>query len=76
MTESEVPRPGARVRAEVLQLLQAGLTDAVSRLGTSERTVGRRVRLLMDRAAAETRFQLGWRAAERGWLSEDAPGTA
>jgi hypothetical protein len=25
----------------------------------------------MDRASAETRFQLGWRAAERGWLDED-----
>lgn len=55
---------------EVLQLLQAGLTDAAiaRRLGTSERTIGRRVRRLMDGTGAETRFQLGWRAAERGWL--------
>lgn len=55
---------------EVLQLLQAGLTDAAiaRRLGTSERTIGRRVRRLMDDTGARTRFQLGWRAAERGWI--------
>lgn len=55
---------------EVLQLLQAGLTDqAIARqLGLSERTVSRRVRRLMDKAGAETRFQLGWRAGVAGWL--------
>jgi DNA-binding CsgD family transcriptional regulator len=56
---------------EILQLLQAGLTDfAISRrLDVSERTVGRRVSSLMRAAGAQTRFQLGWRAAERGWLA-------
>lgn len=56
---------------QILQLLQAGLTDfAISRrLDVSERTVGRRVSSLMRAAGAQTRFQLGWRAAERGWLA-------
>jgi DNA-binding CsgD family transcriptional regulator len=56
---------------EILQFLQAGLTDfAISRrLDVSERTVGRRVSALMRAAGAQTRFQLGWRAAERGWLT-------
>lgn len=59
---------------EILQLLQAGLTDfAISRrLDVSERTVGRRVSSLMRAAGAQTRFQLGWRAAERGWLAQVA----
>lgn len=59
---------------EILQLLQAGLTDAsiARQLRIAERTVGRRLRRLMDRAGAHTRFQLGWRAAEAGWLGETA----
>ncbi len=59
------------VDREVLGLLQAGLSDQSigRRLGASERTISRRVRRMMDTAAAETRFQLGWRAAERGWLA-------
>lgn len=54
----------------VLQLLQAGLTDsAIARqLAVTERTVNRSVRDLMDRAGTDTRFQLGWRAGELGWL--------
>jgi DNA-binding CsgD family transcriptional regulator len=61
--------------AEVLTLLRAGLTDVAiaRRLGTSERTVGRRVRGLMERSGAETRFQLAWRAAERRWLRDALP---
>lgn len=55
---------------EVLVLLDAGLTDRAIgvRMGTSVRTVQRRVRELMDRADVETRLQLGVAALRRGWL--------
>ncbi len=56
--------------ARVLGLLLAGLTDqaVAKQLGTSLRTVQRRVRALMDLAGVETRVQLGWHAATRGWV--------
>lgn len=68
-TGDEPLAPGDR---RVLDLLQTGLTDQgiARRLGISERTVGRRIRRLMDAAGAETRFQLGWRAEQRGWLGQ------
>lgn len=76
-TIDDVPPPAGEPRLSrrdqaVLHLLQTGLTDhaIARRLGTSERTIGRRVRRLMDLAGAETRFQLGWRAMERGWLAD------
>lgn len=55
---------------EVLVLLDAGFTDRSigQRMGTSVRTVQRRVRELMDRADVETRLQLGVAAVRRGWL--------
>jgi DNA-binding CsgD family transcriptional regulator len=61
---------------EVLTLLQTGLTDQhiARQLAMSERTVGRRVRRLMDRVGAETRFQLGWKASEAGWLDRHHSG--
>ncbi len=75
--DAELPLAGSAEDPDhaVLRLLQAGLTDAAiaRRLGASERTIGRRVRRLMDRSGAQTRFQLGWRAAERGWLEESEP---
>lgn len=54
----------------LLRLLAAGLQDkAIARsMGVTERTVGRRVNEVMRRLDAETRFQAGVRAAERGWL--------
>ena len=55
----------------VLALLTAGLTDEAmaKHLGLSLRTVQRRVRVLMDEAGVQTRFQLGVQADRRGWLT-------
>ncbi|MDT0409545.1 MULTISPECIES: LuxR family transcriptional regulator [Streptomyces] len=54
-------------------LMLAGLTDEAiaQRINTSVRTVHRRIRRMMDRTGAATRFQLGWHlrdeaAAEEG----------
>ena len=56
--------------ATLLGLLAAGMTDAAiaRQLGAHERTVHRRVRELLDRLGADTRFQAGLQAARRGWL--------
>jgi len=58
----------------LLELLFAGATDqsASYRLKVSVRTVRRIVADLMDRAGASSRFELGARAAERGWLRAPA----
>jgi len=55
---------------KIFGLLLAGLTDQAvgNQLGLSLRTVQRRVRLLMDAAGAGTRLQLGFQAAQRGWV--------
>lgn len=55
--------------ARVLALVLAGLTDqaAAGQLGVSRRTVQRRIGELMLKAGAESRIQLGWIAARRGW---------
>lgn len=57
--------------ATVLSLMLGGLTDEAiaQRLGASARTVQRRIKRLMERAGASTRFQLGWHAREMGWVS-------
>jgi DNA-binding NarL/FixJ family response regulator len=54
---------------QVLALLLAGLTDqaVASQLGTSLRSVQRRIAALMDRAGVHTRIQLGWHARRNGW---------
>ncbi|WP_051325823.1 TrmB family transcriptional regulator [Glycomyces tenuis] len=79
--ETAIPsRSGPRERAGaglddddalLLSLLIAGLTDQsiASKLGIGLRTVQRRVRDLMDLAEVDTRIQLGWHAAKRGWVS-------
>lgn len=54
----------------LLGLLTAGLTDQTiaKHLGTSHRTVQRKVRALLQRLGAQTRFQAGLRAASLGWI--------
>lgn len=55
---------------QVLSLLAAGVSDVTiaRQTGISQRTVERRVRALMDRLGANTRFQAGVQAARRGWI--------
>jgi len=56
--------------ATILRLMAAGAPDAsiARQAGVSQRTVERRLRSLMDRLGAETRFQAGAQAVRRGWL--------
>ena len=56
--------------SRILGLLLAGLTDqaVANQLNLSMRTVQRRVRALMDMVSADTRLQLGFHAARRGWI--------
>lgn len=59
---------------ELLTLLFAGSTDesAAARLGISVRTVRRTVSDIMNRLGARSRFQAGAKAADRGWLLQQA----
>lgn len=66
--------PGPRLSGEELDksitgLLLVGLTDesVAARLGLSVRTVQRRVSALMTAVGAQTRLQLGYHAALKGW---------
>nr|WP_281358865.1 helix-turn-helix transcriptional regulator [Flexivirga aerilata] len=54
----------------ILRLMANGVSDAaISRqLGISSRTVERRVRVIMDRVNATTRFQAGVLAARQGLI--------
>lgn len=56
---------------EVLRLLADGHTDAVvaRKLGVSVRTTRRMIAELAERLGARSRFQIGVRAVEAGWLS-------
>ena len=73
---ADLPAPSASENAlraeerELLQLLSRGLKDeAISRsLGISIRTVRRMINVLSSRVDATSRFELGARAVERGWL--------
>lgn len=53
----------------ILALLLSGMTDeaVAGDLGTSRRTVQRRIHEMMVKAHAETRIELGWYAARKGW---------
>lgn len=55
---------------QLLGLMLTGMTDrAIARqLDVTVRTISRRVAGLMDAANSQTRFQLGWQAARRGWI--------
>ncbi|WP_116946798.1 helix-turn-helix transcriptional regulator [Jiangella endophytica] len=61
--------------AQLMSLLLAGLTDKAiaGQLGLSIRTVHRRISALLDRAQVSTRLQLGWYAAQHGWLDGYGP---
>jgi DNA-binding CsgD family transcriptional regulator len=61
--------------AHLLPLLVAGLTDQeiAAQLHLSDRTVRSRVRAMMVRLDATTRFQAGYQAVIRGWLAHDDP---
>jgi DNA-binding CsgD family transcriptional regulator/predicted transcriptional regulator len=64
--------PGEKnVADQMLSLLAAGFGDAAiaRQLGVSERTIGRRVRALMDELGAGSRFQAGVEIARRGLLA-------
>lgn len=54
----------------ILQLLASGTTDSIiaRQLGVSQRTVERRVRDVMDRLGADTRFEAGVLAAKSGLI--------
>jgi sugar-specific transcriptional regulator TrmB/DNA-binding CsgD family transcriptional regulator len=64
-------RPGDvdELDGQVLALLLSGLTDqaVAGQLGLSLRTVQRRISQLMVKAGVDTRIQLGWYAARKGW---------
>lgn len=57
---------------ELLSLLLAGLSDEAIAMhrGMSVRTVQRKVHALMEVANVQTRMQLAWEAAHRGWLGD------
>jgi DNA-binding NarL/FixJ family response regulator len=59
---------------ELLALLSEGCTDdtAAARLELSVRTVRRMMSELMNQLGARSRFQAGVKAADRGWLLEQA----
>jgi hypothetical protein len=63
----------SREEARLLALLTTGLPDVViaRQLGLSYRTYQRRLRELLSRLGAETRFQAGVRAVLLGWIPRD-----
>lgn len=58
---------------ELLQMLATGMTDeaAAKRLGVSLRTVRRRMNGLMGILGANSRFEAGIKAQERGWFEDE-----
>lgn len=65
----EGPTPTGRL---LLPLLTAGLTDRAiaGHLGWHERTAQCRLRAMMTRLDATTRYQAGYQAIRRGWLTD------
>jgi sugar-specific transcriptional regulator TrmB/DNA-binding CsgD family transcriptional regulator len=74
MTGHDAPNETDRA---LLSLLAAGLTDkaVADHLGWHERTAHRHLRLMMRRLDATTRFQAGYQAVRRGWLTHPRNGT-
>ncbi|HET8666114.1 MAG TPA: helix-turn-helix domain-containing protein [Nocardioides sp.] len=69
------PETGGRVSdRELAALLAAGAKDDVvaRHLGTSTRTLSRRISQLMDHLHVRTRFQAGVQAVRLGWLDPSA----
>lgn len=64
-----VEEPTAATR-RLLSLMRTGATDrAIAReFGVSERTLHRRIARLQRLLGAQSRFQLGAMARDRGWL--------
>lgn len=65
--------PTSHDERELLSLLVAGVSDkaVATRLGVSTRTIQRRISDLMAQTGAETRMQLAWQVARRGWLDDE-----
>ncbi|WP_329113849.1 helix-turn-helix domain-containing protein [Streptomyces sp. NBC_01465] len=74
-TESTDPHSLSSEERLLIGLLTAGLPDeAIARqTGVSYRTLQRRLHALMERAHAQTRFQLGIHAAAHGWVAPPVP---
>ena len=68
--ETDEPQGLDERDATVLRLMAAGVADAsiARQTGISQRTVERRVRYVMERLGAQTRFQAGVQASRRGWI--------
>ena len=60
-----------RDHIEIIQLLAIGMSDSriARHLHTSDRTVRRRIAAAMQALGAETRFQAGMLALQKGWLN-------
>jgi DNA-binding NarL/FixJ family response regulator len=69
--QTTMPAPTDEERA-VASLLVTGMTDemAARRLGLSRRTFRRRLKALMDKLGARSRFQAGFMLAETGWTTD------
>jgi DNA-binding transcriptional ArsR family regulator len=69
-TTPETPDQPSTEDLLLLRMLQAGYKDqAIARqLGTSARTVTRRIAMIASRLGLDTRFQVGAEAAKRGWI--------
>lgn len=65
----QVPEPGSDEIA-LLTLLAEGLTDeaTMTRLGWSRRTFERRLKSVMSKLGAHSRFQAGFRVGTVGWI--------
>lgn len=68
--ESRYEDTKQRVRTDILRMLEAGLSDReiAQRLSVSVRTLGRHISELYEDLGVRSRFQMGSRARQLGWL--------